>query len=145
MYENCVLLGDLNIVRDNTQLQNCVLLDDLNIARGNTQLQNCVLLGDLNIARDNTQLQNCVLLGDLIIVRDNAQLQNFCQSFLFEHLIKKPTCHKRDTPTDIDHIIINIPKRFMKSRTLETVISDHHKMIMTIFRSLFAKSKPKAF
>ena len=28
--------------------------------------------------------------------------------------------------------------------TLETCISDHHKMIMTIFCSTFAKDKPKA-
>ena len=29
--------------------------------------------------------------------------------------------------------------------TVETGISDHHKMIMTIFRSTFAKGKPKTF
>ena len=87
----------------------------------------------------------CVLLGDLNIVRDNTQLQNFYESFLFEHLIKKPTCYKGDTPTGIDHIITNIPKRFMKSIALETGISDHNKMIMTIFRSTFAKGKPKLF
>ena len=87
----------------------------------------------------------CVLLGDLNIVRDNTQLQNFCEYFLLEHLVKKPTCYKGDTPTGIDHIITNIPKRFMKSMTLETSISDHHKMIMSIFRSTFAKGKHKTF
>ena len=86
-----------------------------------------------------------VLLWDLNILLDNTQLQNFCESFLFEHLMKKPTCYKGDTPTGIDHIITNIPKRFMKSMTLETSISDHHKMIMTSFRSTFAKGKPKTF
>ena len=85
------------------------------------------------------------MLGDLNIVRDNTQLQNFCESFLFEDLTKKPTCYKGDTPTGTDHIITNIPKRFMKSMALETGISDHHKMIMTIFRSTFAKGKPKTF
>ena len=86
-----------------------------------------------------------VLLGNLNIVRDNTQLQNFCESFLLEHLIKKPTCYKGDTPTGIDHIITNIPKRFMKSIALETGVSDHHKIIMTIFRSTFAKVIPKTF
>ena len=89
--------------------------------------------------------KNCVLLGDLSIVRGNTQLQSFCESFLFQHFIKKPTCYKGDTPTGIDHIITNIPKRFMKSMALETGISDHHKMIMTVFRSTFAKGKPKIF
>ena len=90
----------------------------------------------------STLYKNCVLLGDLNIVRDNTQLQNFCESFLLEHLIKKPTCYKGDNPTGTDHIITNVPKRFMKSIVLETGISDHHKMIMTIFRST-AKGKHK--
>ena len=49
------------------------------------------------------------LLWDLNILLDNTQLQNFCESFLFEHLMKKPTCYKGDTPTGIDYIITNIP------------------------------------
>ena len=73
----------------------------------------------------STLYRNCVLLGYLNIVRNNTQLQNFCESFLFEDLIKKPTCYKGDNLTGIDHITINIPKRFMKSMTLETGISDH--------------------
>ena len=40
----------------------------------------------------STLYKNCVFLGDLNIVRDNTQLQNFCESFLLEHLVKKPTC-----------------------------------------------------
>ena len=89
--------------------------------------------------------KNCVLLGDLNIVHDNTQLQNFCEPFLFEHLIKKLTCYKGDTPAGIDHVITNIPKHFTKSIVLETGVSDHHKIIMTIFRSIFAKGKPKTF
>ena len=93
----------------------------------------------------STLFKNCFLVGDLNIVRDNTQLQNFCESFLLEHLIKRPTCYKGDTSTGIDHIITNIPKRFMKSVALETGFSDHHKMVMTSFRSTFAKGKPKTF
>ena len=52
---------------------------------------------------------------------------------------------QRGYPTGVDHIITDIPKRFMKSMVLETGISDHHKMIMTIFRSKFANGNPKTF
>ena len=97
------------------------------------------------ITFNSTLYKNCVLLGDLNIVQDNTQLQNFCESFLFEHLIKKPTCYKGDTPTDIDHIITNIPKLFMKSMASETGISDHHKMIMTISLLNLQKVNPKLF
>ena len=85
------------------------------------------------------------MLGDLNIVRDNTQLQNFCESILFEHLIKKATCHKGDAPTRFDDIKLNTPKRFMKSVALETGISDRHRMIVTVFRSRFAKGKLKNF
>ena len=50
-------------------------------------------------------------------------------SFLLEHLIKKPTCYKEDTPAGTERIITNIPQRFKKSMVLKTGISDHHKMI----------------
>ena len=93
----------------------------------------------------STLYKNCVLLGDLNIVRNNTQLQNFRESVLFENLIKQPTCYKGETPTGIDHIITNTPKRFMKLMALETGISDHHNMIKTIFRSTFAKDKLKTF
>ena len=93
----------------------------------------------------STLYKNCVLLGDLNIVRDNTQLQNFCESILFEHLIKKATCHKGDAPTRFDDIKLNTPKRFMKSVALETGISDRHRMIVTVFRSRFAKGKLKNF
>ena len=62
----------------------------------------------------STLYKNSILLGDLNIVPGNTQLQNLCQSFLFEYLINKPTCNKGDTPTGIDYIITDIPKRFMK-------------------------------
>ena len=84
------------------------------------------------------------LLGDLNIVCGNTQLKNICKSFLFEHLTKKLTCYNGDTSTSTDHII-NISKRFMKSIALETGISDHHKMRITIFCCTFAKGKPKIF
>ena len=66
------------------------------------------------ITFSSTLYKNCVLLGNLNIVHDNAQLQYFCESFLFEYLIKKPTCYKGYTPTGIGYIITNIPKLFMK-------------------------------
>ena len=95
------------------------------------------------IAFYSTLYKNSVLLCDLNIVRDNSQLQTFCEFFLFEPLKKKPTCYKGCNTTGNDHIIINIPKCFMKSMALETGILDHHKMIMNTFSSTFAKSKPK--
>ena len=91
----------------------------------------------------STSYKNCVLPSDLNIARNNTQLQYLCESFLFEHFIKKQSFCKGDTPTGIGHIITNISKRFIVSIAFETAISDHQKMIMTIFCSTFGKGKLK--
>ena len=44
-------------------------------------------------------------------------------------------------PSSIDHIITNMTSLFMKSCTVETGISDYHKLIMSICRMAFAKGK----
>ena len=46
-------------------------------------------------------------------------------------------------PSSIDHIITNMTSLFMKSCTVETGISDYHKLIMSICRLTFAKGKSK--
>ena len=77
------------------------------------------------------------------MVRHNIQLQNFCESFLFEQLIKKPTCYKGHKLTVIDHIIKMISKRIMKSMVLETSKTNHHKMILVFFVLYLQKVNPK--
>ena len=51
-------------------------------------------------------------------------------------IIKEPTCYKNpDNPTCIDLILTNCPKNFQESSTLETGLSDFHKMVLTVFKS----------
>ena len=127
-----ILTLDINLVKEKLLMFGTYKPPNINNSSFLNELYNAITFY-------STLYKDCVLLGDLNIVRDNTQLQNFCESFLLEHFIKKPTCYKGDTPTGTDYIITNIPKRFMESMALETGISDHHKMIMTIFRSTFAK------
>ena len=46
-------------------------------------------------------------------------------------------------PSSIDHIITIMTSLFMKFSTVETKISDYHKLIMYICRLTFAKGKSK--
>ena len=48
-------------------------------------------------------------------------------------------------PSSIDHIITTMTSLFMKSCTVETRISDNHKLMMSICRLTFAKDKSKKF
>ena len=51
-------------------------------------------------------------------------------------IIKESTCYKNsDNPTCIDLILINCPKNFQKLSTLETGLSDFHKMVLTVCKS----------
>ena len=48
-----------------------------------------------------------------------------------------------NNPSYIDYVITNMTPFFMKSCTVETGIADHHKLLMPICRTTFAKGKSK--
>ena len=91
----------------------------------------------------STTYDHFLLLSDFNISRDNECLKEFCNSFPLEHLIKTPTCYIGTKPSSIDHIITTMTSLFMKSCTVETRISDNHKLMMSICRLNFAKDKSK--
>ena len=110
-------------------------------------VKNDVFLNELHNALSfySTKYDNFLIIGDLNIPLGNQCLNDFCDTFSLKHLIKDATCFKSANPSCIDHIITNASSRFMKSCTLETGISDFHKLVMTVFRGTFAKGKPKKF
>ena len=91
----------------------------------------------------STTCDHFLLLGDFNISRADERLKEFCSSFCLGHLIKTPTCYMGTNPSSIDHIITNMTSLVMKSCTVETGISDNHKLIMSICRMTFAKGKSK--
>ena len=85
-----------------------------------------------------------LLTGDF-----NAQEGELCiDSFLYEYnlknLIKEKTCFKNpENPSCIDLFLTNSPLSFQNSRTMCIGLSDCHKMILTVFKTTFPKTKPK--
>ena len=72
------------------------------------------------------------------------EVQEFCNSFNMKNLVKEPTCYKNyDNPSCIDLIITNRPRSFQNTITLETGISDFHKMTLTVLKTSFRKQPPK--
>ena len=68
---------------------------------------------------------------------------DFCDTFNFINLIKVPTCYKSVLkPTSIDVILTNRNKSFENSHTIDTGISDYHKMTVTVLKTFFKKNKP---
>ena len=87
---------------------------------------NILFLGDFN----SQPLENCV--------------NDFCNVYNLSNLVKEPTCYKnRGNPSCIDLFLTNRPKYFQSTMTMETAISDFHKMIITVLKFFYKKQKPK--
>ena len=85
----------------------------------------------------------------LLIGVFNAEDTEPCLSqFLFEYdaknIISEKTCFKtKENPSCIDLFITNSPNSFQNTSTITTGLSDFHKMVITVLRATFTKSKPK--
>ena len=85
-----------------------------------------------------------LLAGDFNIQEDEGSIQDFMDEFPPRNLIKEKTCFKSlDNPSCIDLFIANSSQSFKKNTTINTGLSDFHKMIITVLKSTFPKAKPK--
>ena len=68
----------------------------------------------------------------------------FCQMYRLDNLINEPTCYKNvNNPSSIDVMLTNRKSSFQDSITIETGLSDHHKMTLSVLRTFFRKKDPK--
>ena len=87
---------------------------------------------------------NILLMGDFNSEVSEEKMREFCDVFNLKSLISQPTCFKSIlNPSCIDLILTNKAKCFQNSAVIETGISDHHKLVVTVLKSAFKKKKPK--
>ena len=92
----------------------------------------------------NPKYNNIFIIGDLNSEMSEPSLDVFCQTYNLESIINKPTCFKNSkNPSCIDLMLTNKQERFLKAKTLETGLSDFHKMVASVFKTSFIKQKPK--
>ena len=66
-----------------------------------------------------------------------TEMKEFC-----ENLIKHPTCYKSAAnPSSIDIMLTNKTLSFQNSMTVETGLSDFHKMTITVLNKIFQKER----
>ena len=76
-----------------------------------------------------------MLLGDFNSTMSEKEMKDFCEIYNLENLIKSPTCYKSaSNPSSIDVMLTNRKLSFENSMTLETGLSDHHKMTITVLK-----------
>ena len=87
--------------------------------------------------------ENLLLLGDFNVTMTEKPLEDFCELYNFTNLINEPTCFKNPrNPSSIDVMLTNRPGNFESSITVETGLSDHHKMTITVLKRYFKKRDP---
>ena len=85
---------------------------------------------------------NLLLMGDFNSEVEEKIMREFCDTYNLENLIKEPTCFKSaQNPTTIDLILTNRYRSLLNSFAIETGISDHHKMTVTVLKTYFKKLK----
>ena len=111
---------------------------------------------ELNLIKDHLQqiknvidfysksYENIILIGGLNVEISDSHVDSFCTIYRLKSLIKQPTCYKNyEKPACIDLILTNGPGQFQATLTLETGLSDFHKMTVATFKSYISHQKPK--
>ena len=75
---------------------------------------------------------------------EDTSVKNYCISYNLTSMINKPTCYKNpDRPFCIDLILTNCPRSFQNSCVTETGLSDFHKMVVTVMKTIYRKVEPR--
>ena len=83
-----------------------------------------------------------MFLGDFNMTETEEQLKNFLDLYSLKNLVKEPTCHKSHTPKCIDLVLTNKSRSVRKTTTVESGLSDFHKMVVTVLKTTFSKQGP---
>ena len=96
-----------------------------------------------NLDNYSSKYDNFSHLSDLNSEPTESAVRNFCEIYNCKKLIKGNTCFKNPLKSScIDLIITDRPKSFQKSVAVETVLSDFHKMTLTVMKVFYKKQNP---
>ena len=89
------------------------------------------------------QYENLLLLGDFNSEMSEQDMKDFCETYNLTNLITDPTCFKSiENPSCIDVMLTNRSLCFESSRTVETGLSDCHKMTVTVMKKHYKRLEP---
>ena len=88
--------------------------------------------------------ENTLLIDDFNVEPNEANMNVFFNQYKLKSLNKEPTCFKNvNKPSCIDLFLTNNSKCFEDCLTLETGLSDFHKLIVTIMKTKHERFPPK--
>ena len=87
---------------------------------------------------------NFFLAGDFNSEETETVLSEFLNSHDAKNMVKEKTCFKSmNNPTCVDLLISNKEKCFKSAATIDTGLSDFHKMVLVVLKKKFERAKPK--
>ena len=112
------------------------------VYRPPTQSQD-YLLENLGRALDHysENYENFMSIGDFNMTETEEQLKNFLDLYSLKNLVHEPTCYKSETARCIDLVLTNRNRRVQQTTTVETDLSDFHKMVVTVLKTTFPKTR----
>ena len=113
--------------------------------RKKTSLSNHIAELSKNLDLFATKYKRLLFLGDFNAGMEDSSIKTFYSNFILTSMINKPTYYKNpDKPTCIDLILTNCPGSFQNSCVIETVLSDFHKMIVTVMKTSYWKIEARS-
>ena len=92
----------------------------------------------------NTLYDKLCLVGDFNTEENESVISTFLDLYHLKNLVKDKTCFKSlNRPTCFDLILTNCHRSFKHTVATSAGMSDHHKMIVTVLKTSFKKSKPR--
>ena len=88
--------------------------------------------------------ENILIMGDFYADVKEVSLRLFCNQYKLKSPNKDPTCYKNiDNPSCIDLLLTNSAKSFENTCTIETSLSDLHKLVVTVLNEKHERMPPK--
>ena len=96
-----------------------------------------------NLDTHLSKYENILLVGDFNSETKETSMNEFLDVYNLKNLIKDSTCFKNPlSPSCIDLMLTNRIRSFQNSQTIETGLSDHHKMTITVLKTFIPKKAP---
>ena len=73
-------------------------------------------------------------------------MSEFCETYNLQDLVNDTTCYESPSkPTCIDLISTNFPKSVQHTQTIETGLSEFHKLTLTVLKTYLPRLKPDIY
>ena len=85
-----------------------------------------------------------LLIGDFNAKEKEPCMGGFIYLHNLKNLVKHKTCFKStENPSRIDLFFTNCANSFQNTSTISCGLSDYHKMVVNVLKTIFTKAKPK--